>query len=1557
MPHCAFDELNSIADPAIKQEVKEFLENAIPQLSSVERNSQEPLLSIAVVVHVIHEGEPIGTGRNLSADRIRAQIDVLNEDYASLNPEYFNTPGQWMGLAGTPNIQFRLANVDPDGNPTDGIDRQELTVTGTSWNNNNINSFIKPQTNWNPDKYLNIYVVSIPGTTAAGGVVGYSNYPTPGQIGGPSDGPVIDYNWFGAPGFGASGYRPLTHEIGHFLGLPHTFNGSSCNSDDNISDTPNVDDATSEYMLLDCDDEYPTGPSSCGNEHLFVNYMDYVTENCYTSFTQGQVNVIRSVLDGTSNQFNYGSREDLVTNAPLLCDLPANDAGIVRLISPEETYCTADSVSPVVSLRNFGVANLTSADIIYRVNGGAPIEMLWQGDMFPGENIEVTLPKFMPPDGGYVIEFFTENPSGMPDERVSNDTLAEAQFANVAIMPPMIEDFEDEIGFPTNEGVFDFNVTADQLAWEMTADASAFGEGQQAAVINNFAAANWPGTLGSIDALITRHFDLSEMTNTELRFDVAYAPFDDLQSDTLYVLVATDCSQNFNQGVFAKGGSTLATSPATEEEFTPFSGQWRTEVVNLSAFDGMDDVTIAFVNKSGWGNRLFLDNLRVGRSCNSLTAVWQTGANGCGPTCTGNATVEIPENNGGLNYQWEGWPSSHNLPTVYQLCPGAVTVTVTDAFGCEVIASTEIQQSPEPEASTSSTEVSAFGATDGTATAQVVNGNPPFTYSWSNGVEMTSSSFSNTLSNLAEGSYTVEITDATDCMTTVEVEVGSVCDVFSVSTPTTHVSCFGESDGSIMALPLNGVGAYQFEWSNGASTQLNTGLMAGTYQLTVTDANGCPAETSATVTQPTEIELTVNSTGVTSVGASDGTVSVFAEGGSPGYDYLWSNGSIMPVQTGLPVGSYSVTVTDLSGCTSTGVTSVQSFNCDDFGTIISWTNLTCFGADDGTATVDVENETQPVTYSWSNGGMTQTIENLPAGDYSVTVVDGAGCSAELVASVQSPTELIALASATNETGPGANDGTATVEPIGGFLPLGEDYGIEWSNGETTLTIENLAPGEYTVTITDFNDCAATDVVTVSSANCALTIQTSANAASCSNVADGLGIVVNVPGAVMPLEYLWSNGDLDLFAENLLPDDYTVTVTDANGCTVVGEVTIEVDDQQPPTLQLAVAELQLDANGLLTVNPADVDAGSFDNCDMVNLEVSPNIFTCDDVGENEVTVTATDASGNISTGTTLVIISETTPPIATCPDDLTVMTCAEVEYDIPTAEDNCGIATIYIIEGFESGDVFPAGTTTVVWEAADPSDNISTCSFEVTVEYDLAVGLTGTSPSCPGDSDGVIDVFISGGNEPYQATWSHGGGSSNLPAGEYTVTVTDQEGCTSTSTVELQDPEPLEVTLVDVTPANDINTPGSISFSISGGTPNFTLTWFDEDGNELPDFDPAAAPAGTYSVEVEDSRGCTSTLEDISVDLLNSTSSTLLERQLELFPNPTSGKFFLKISIEELAPVQLTVFDVTGKSLLSQTFEIFQNQTWELDVEKFNAGVFWVKIQVGEAVAWRKLVKI
>ena len=1356
-PSCGFDELNlqeCLNDPVLAGEIREFTEHAIPAFSSQNRNVAEPLMTISVVVHVIHSGEPVGQGSNISVEQIQDQIDILTADYCAVNEKYYDTPASWLALAGMPNIQFLLATVDPNGQPTNGITRHNIPVTGTSWNNNNINSEIKPATNWDPNRYLNIYIVSIPGTTSAGGVVGFSNYPTPSQIGSDRDGPVIDYNWFGGPGHPVSAWRPISHEMGHFLGLPHPFAGSSCSEDDGIADTPNIDDPTSTYATLDCENGFPVGPQSCGNDHLFVNFMDYVTENCYTSFTEGQVGVMRAVLDGTSSGFGYGSREELINNAPLQTDIPANDAGIIRLVSPDEINCTPDELTPVVTLRNYGSEDLTTVTISYEVNNGPSTSFNWQGNLFPGEITEVTLPSFTPPDGAYVLTIQTENPNNTNDDRVSNDALERTLLTYFAFDPPMIEPADGESGFPTSMGTIEFNFGNDDFAWEVTNDASAYGLGTESFVFNNRAGDVGNNPSDSYDLLITRHFDFSEVSSAALYFDVAYATYNNIQIDTLYVLVSVNCTQNFNAFVYKKWGDDLATAPSTQNEFTPSSNQWRSEGVDLSFFDGMDDVTIGFLNVSNWGNRLFIDNIRVGVDCGLLTDEWEVTPDGCDNSCTGEADISVPISNGELYYEWEGGPMGVGLSSVTGLCAGEAVVTITDEFGCQIIATQNIPQTTTPDINLTSSQETAYLANDGSATATINGASLPITYSWSNGTSITINDSSHTISGLSPGTYEVTITDVGGCSISDEITVTSVCDGFDVSISATDVLCHGESNGTAISFPINGTGSFTYNWSNGITTQTNNSLNAGSHSLTITDSNNCPTVETFDIDEPAPLIISINSTNETSLNAMNGTASAQATGGNQGYTYLWSTGATTSSISNLSPDTYYVTVSDANGCSGIESVTIQSFDCNNFETSVSFEDISCFGQKDGTATVLVSGQTNPVNYSWSNGGNTQTIQNLSVDNYFVTVTDGSGCSSILSGTIQEPSELNLDLFATGVTTTNGNDGSVTANASGGTQFSGGTYQYNWSNGGNSKVISGLIAGTYSVTVTDANGCTISKSVEILEVDCQMSIQLDFENASCPNVADGSITITEVPGGVSPLTYNWSNGGTLSAIENLLPGNYTVTVTDANGCTVSGWIPLTGDDITPPTIVLHNQVIVYLENDPISVDPFDADNGSFDNCSMVNLEFSPNTFDCDDLGENMVIVSATDANGNEATSSLMVIVQDALPPVIICPNNITDASCSGVVYDLPSASDNCGVENLILIEGFESGESFPVGTTTVVWEAMDIGGNTSNCSFEVFVDYDFQISDAVISdPVCFGDANGSIEIILEGGQSPYELNWS------------------------------------------------------------------------------------------------------------------------------------------------------------------------------------------------------------
>ena len=299
--------------PGFKNEVQNFLQNTLPQLSQTPSARNLPaVIQIPVVVHIIHFGEALGTGRNLSDDRVYSQIDILNNDYQRMNADASQTPFQFQSVAANTEIEFCLAKTDEFGSPTTGIIRHQY---GAIPSINYIEDVVKPSTTWNPDKYLNIWSIGLPNND----LLGYSYLPTPTMVGSTSDGVVINYLNFGYINANNRG-RTAVHEVGHYLGLPHIWgqddaNGSpiGCSSDDGISDTPNAD-----APYYGC----PGTSSSCGSGDMSMNFMDYSDDHCMNLFTEGQKNVMQGILNGIRSELAQNGSSQCQNNC---YDVSVND--------------------------------------------------------------------------------------------------------------------------------------------------------------------------------------------------------------------------------------------------------------------------------------------------------------------------------------------------------------------------------------------------------------------------------------------------------------------------------------------------------------------------------------------------------------------------------------------------------------------------------------------------------------------------------------------------------------------------------------------------------------------------------------------------------------------------------------------------------------------------------------------------------------------------------------------------------------------------------------------------------------------------------------------------------------------------------------------------------------------------------------------------------------------------------------------------------------------------------------------------------------------------------
>ncbi|HLF62811.1 MAG TPA: choice-of-anchor V domain-containing protein [Saprospiraceae bacterium] len=509
------------------------------------------------------------------------------------------------------------------------------------------------------------------------------------------------------------------------------------------------------------------------------------------------------------------------------------------------------------------------------------------------------------------------------------------------------------------------------------------------------------------------------------------------------------------------------------------------------------------------------------------------------PDCNGGSTGLISvEGTGGTGDITYDWSNGSTNSTIQNLEAGIYSVTITDENGCTAAETIVLDEPQEIQLDLLLLQhVTCAGAGDGQISIDASGGTGDVFYEWSNGAT------SPTITGLEAGDYTVTVTDENGCTTVANYTITEPAVLIGTITGTMSLACFGDATGALQVQGGGGVPAYSFLWSNGSTNQTLTNLNAGNYSVTVTDANGCTASSFAQITQPPQLLPNATATGESAPGEMDGTATSTPTGGTGDYTFLWSTGEMTAMITGLAVGTYTVTVTDENGCTAMQTVAVTGVNC----TLLleaSVTHVLCFGEASGTAQVNIIGATGPVDILWSNGDTTASISNLIAGMYSVMVTDSSGCIATADVIIGQPEMLASACSVMGETMDGANDGSISCMASGGVMP----YAFDWSNGDTTSTIIDLAPMTYFLTITDSNVCTHQDTAVVNPFSCALQINLTVDDALCFGENSGVASVV-VTGGTSPYAIVWSNGDMGTSVDSLLAGAYSITVTDADTCVI------------------------------------------------------------------------------------------------------------------------------------------------------------------------------------------------------------------------------------------------------------------------------------------------------------------------------------------------------------------------------------------------------------------------
>lgn len=752
-------------------------------------------------------------------------------------------------------------------------------------------------------------------------------------------------------------------------------------------------------------------------------------------------------------------------------------------------------------------------------------------------------------------------------------------------------------------------------------------------------------------------------------------------------------------------------------------------------------------------------------------------------TCTGsNTNLNIT-----INTSSDGESGSWTSPA----CGGDPNINFSAVLAC--CSATAVGTNP-----------TCFGGTNGSAVV-TPTGTGPFTYSWNTTPVQTTQ----TATGLPAGTYTVTVTGAGGCVSTAAVTLTNPPAMTALITPT-NVTCNGGSNGSAVVNPAGSVGPYTYLWSNGQTTQTATGLVAGSYSVTVTSSVGCTVTNSVTITQPSPITLSTSTVSAT-CGLLNGSATVNPSGGTSPYSYLWSNGQTTQTATGLGIGTYSVTITSVGGCTAT-----TTVNVTTTGTItssITGIDVSCFGGSNGSATV-TPSGLGPFTYLWSNGQTTQNTTGLSSGTYSVTVTSG-GCTSTSTITINQPSTLTSAITTTNVSCNGGNNGQSLVTVTGGVGP----YSYSWNTTpiQTTSNATGLIAGTYIVTVTDANGCT-----TIASANITqpptLSVSTlSSTNPSCFGSTNG-SITVSASGGSGIYQFSLNGGSNQLSPtfSGIGASTYTITITDGNGCTSNTNITLT----QPTSITSTVSTTNVTCNG---------------SCDgqsslLVSGGVAPYTYLWSNGStSNPITglcagtysVVITDVNG---CQLSLTSINITQPPILGVSSTATSPTiCIGQSTNIvsnPTG--GVGPYTFSWTNGSTTQitNVSPTTTTSYTVQVTDLNGCTSSSTLTVNVNPPLVLNATASPTTICGGSTTTLTANGSGGDGlPYTYNWVPGGSGQTItvsPTTTTTYTVTVSDGCspnaTTTvtvnvspvtpvtySTTPLSGCEPLTVTYTNTTP--------------------------------------------------------------------------------------------------------------------------------------------------------------
>ncbi len=921
----------------------------------------------------------------------------------------------------------------------------------------------------------------------------------------------------------------------------------------------------------------------------------------------------------------------------------------------------------------------------------------------------------------------------------------------------------------------------------------------------------------------------------------------------------------------ANGTATITTVSGGTSGTGTYNYSWNTSPVqngqtatNLSA--GTYNVTVSDDNACTATTSFTLSQPTLLQATTTLTDVQCNGGN------DGTATVTGTGGDGNYTYNWNTTPVQAGQ-TATGLIAGPYNVTVTDGNGCEATSSATISEPTALSSSISYNNVNCFGESNGYAIVTATGGTSGYTYLWTGG------STSDSIGGLPIGTYYVTITDANGCTYEDNVLISQPTQL-TLSATASDVHCHGGNDGQGNLTTTGGTTPYTYLWSNGETSQNITDI-AGVYTVTVTDNHSCTETETITINEPDTISVSVNITNP-NCGNLDGSASVTPSGGVGSYYYIWSanaGSGITNSASSLGAGSYNVSITDDNSCLF-----VQDIALSDNGaaiiTVNNIVNNRCYHDSLGSAEAQIiSGGSTPFTYTWLLSSDTlqtsgvNSVDSLPAGIYSVVVEDNAGCISTESFTINENNEIIVnLNYVEGVKCFGDSNAVASVDVIGGA----GNYSYAWSHDNllTDTFAVNLPAGIYTVTIIDDSLCTATDQITFNNPPLLMVNLDTIINVSCYGGNNG-SITAQAAGGTAPYSYLWSNSDNSSISDSLIFGYHTVTITDYNLCAAIDSFEIV----QPTAISASLSitnSICGGATGSITVTPSGGTPGTITDYNYYWVHdtlITTN--TANNLAQNSYSVSITDSLG-CSFDT-----------VATVNDDGAGTASVSSVSDVLCNGESTGAATVAItggtanftyvismggivIDSTESSntsyDVSNLVVGTYNVEIYDANGCLSTTDITVNQPTELLISDSVVNIDCYNNNNGAIFIDANGGTPSYLYTWNTGSSISNLidiSAGYYSITVTDNNGCTKQiDSIEITQPTELLLSINSSTNASCYNdSTGAITINAEGGTPTYTYIW--NNGETTSDL--VNIPSGNYSLTLTDANNCTDT---ISATILN-----------------------------------------------------------------------------------------